>query len=89
MHVGLIASIYATISHEYHSLGSLTGHLEMDLVWENISAAAAVHGHATKAGSASHWRLHVLDPLQAPSYGHQIFSLKVGDTEHLAAILFR
>ncbi|KAK9915450.1 hypothetical protein WJX75_009358 [Coccomyxa subellipsoidea] len=52
------------------------GHLEIDFVWESISAAAAVHGHATKAGSASHWRLHVLDPAQAPSYGHRIFSLQ-------------
>ena len=60
-------------------MGGLAGHLEIDLVWENISAAAAVQGHATRTGSASHWRLHVLDPAQAPSYGHRLFSLKVGD----------
>lgn len=57
---------------------SRAGHLELDLVWENISAAAAAHGQATKPASASHWRVHVLDPAQAPSHGHRLFSLKVG-----------
>ncbi|BDA43382.1 Rab3 GTPase-activating protein catalytic subunit [Coccomyxa sp. Obi] len=59
------------------------GHLELDLVWENISAAAAAHGQATKPASASHWRVHVLDPAQAPSHAHRIFSLKSKEPERI------
>lgn len=70
------------MKHKKYIIAAAAGQLELDLVWENISAAAAVHGHPTKPASATHWRLHVLDPSRRPSYSHRIFSLQV--QEHIS-----
>lgn len=53
-------------------LGARAGQLEMDVVTEGVSAAAAL-----SPGCATQWRLHAVDASQASSYSHRVFSLQV------------
>jgi hypothetical protein len=53
-----------------------TGGLELDVIWEGVSAAAALHDEALRPGSATRWRLHATHPAQASCYSHRVFSLQ-------------
>ena len=52
------------------------GGLELDIIWQDVSAAAAVHDEALSPSGATQWRLHASDPAQASSYGHRMFLLQ-------------
>ena len=42
-----------------------------------MPAASAVQTEPLNPGSASEWRVHVIDPAHAQPYGHSVFSLSV------------
>ena len=53
------------------------GRLELDIVWERVSAASAVQAEPLNPGSTCAWRMHVIDPAHAQTYGLSAFSLSV------------
>ena len=53
------------------------GRLELDIVWERVPAASAVQAEPLNPGSTCAWRVHVIDPGHAQTYGHSAFSLHV------------
>lgn len=53
------------------------GRLELDIVWDQVPASSAVQQEPLNPGSASAWRVHVIDPAHAQTYGHSAFSLHV------------
>ena len=46
-------------------------------MWDQVPASSAVQQEPLNPGSASAWRVHVIDPAHAQTYGHSAFSLHV------------
>ena len=46
-------------------------------MWDRVPASSAVQQEPLNPGSASAWRVHVIDPAHAQTYGHSAFSLHV------------
>lgn len=63
------------LKEEYVSLHE--GRLELDIIWEQVAASSGVQTEPLNPGTASGWRVHVVDPAHAQTYGHSVFSLHV------------
>lgn len=63
------------------------GRLELDIIWDQVPAASAVRTEPLNPGSASEWRMHVIDPAHAQPYGHSVFSLSVSTNIWLDTVL--
>ena len=46
-------------------------------MWDQVPASSAVQQEPLNPSSASAWRVHVIDPAHAQTYGHSAFSLHV------------
>ncbi len=68
------------LRHSHSDMNSryiYTGRLELDIMWDQVPASSAVQQEPLNPGNASDWRVHVIDPAHAQTYGHSAFSLHV------------
>ena len=77
MHVRVSTVGFQMLIRKVSSKHLCVGRLELDIIWDQVSAASAVQQEPLNPGSASAWRVHVIDPAHAQTYGHSAFSLHV------------